>query len=79
MISRQNTLESASFLGQEQKFLSGMAACDEAATQKVPRKRIWDLSTHYHCSIIGTCLSAGERRNAAENCCIMTAVSRITT
>ena len=62
MISGQNALEAASFLGQEQNFLAAMAACTDAAAPKAPRKRIWDLSTQYHCSIIGTCLSAAELR-----------------
>jgi hypothetical protein len=26
------------------------------------RRRIWDFDTHFHCSIIGTCLSTGELR-----------------
>src|SRR5690349_10343298 len=26
------------------------------------RARIWELNSHLHCSIIGTCLSAGELR-----------------
>ena len=29
---------------------------------KTPRKRIWDLASHFHCSIVGTCLSAAELR-----------------
>jgi len=58
MISRQNALEMVSF-GQEQNFAAAIAA---AAEKKTARKRIWDLSAHYHCSIIGTCLSAGELR-----------------
>jgi len=62
MISGQNALEAASFLGQDQNFLAAMAACTDVAAPKVPRKRIWDLSTQYHCSIIGTCLSAAELR-----------------
>src|ERR1700726_2939472 len=27
------------------------------------RRKIWDFSTHLHCSIIGTCLSTGELRH----------------
>ena len=26
------------------------------------RARIWELNSHLHCSIIGTCMSAGELR-----------------
>jgi len=59
MISGRNALEAASFLGQQQNSLAAMAA---GAAKKTARKRIWDLSAHYHCSIIGTCLSAGELR-----------------
>jgi hypothetical protein len=62
MISGQNALEAVSFLGQDQNFLAALAARDESGGQKVSRKRIWDLSAHYHCSIIGTCLTAGELR-----------------
>ncbi len=29
---------------------------------KTPRKRIWDLAGHYHCSVVGTCLSTAELR-----------------
>jgi hypothetical protein len=61
MISRQNALEAASFLGSDQNFAAAMAAAQKTA-QKTARKRIWDLSGHYHCSIIGTCLSAAELR-----------------
>jgi len=28
----------------------------------LPRKRIWDLAGHFHCSIIGTCLTTAELR-----------------
>jgi hypothetical protein len=59
MISRQNALEVVSFLGPEQNFAAAIAA---AAETKTARRRIWDLSGHYHCSIIGTCLSASELR-----------------
>jgi len=62
MISRQNALGAASFPGPDHNFLAAMAASGEAAGQKAMRKRIWELSGHYHCSIIGTCLSAGELR-----------------
>jgi hypothetical protein len=59
MISRQNAMEAVSFLGSDHNFVAVMAA---VAEQKMARKRIWDLSGQYHCSIIGTCLSAGELR-----------------
>ena len=26
------------------------------------RRSIWELSTHHHCSIVGTCLTIGEAR-----------------
>ena len=26
------------------------------------RRNIWELSTHHHCSIVGTCLTIGEAR-----------------
>ncbi len=29
---------------------------------RLPRKRIWDLAGHFHCSIIGTCLTTAELR-----------------
>jgi hypothetical protein len=37
-------------------------AAQPAAGLKWPRKRIWDLPGHYHCSIVGTCLSTAELR-----------------
>ena len=27
------------------------------------RKNIWELSSHHHCSIVGTCLTIGEARD----------------
>jgi hypothetical protein len=38
---------------------SGTASPPQAAKR---RARIWDLDSHLHCSIIGTCLTAGELR-----------------
>jgi hypothetical protein len=34
-----------------------------APTASPRRSKIWEFSTHLHCSIIGTCLSVGELRN----------------
>ena len=33
-----------------------------ADSQASKRRNIWELSTHHHCSIIGTCLTIGEAR-----------------
>ena len=33
---------------------------DDLLTRK--RRNIWELSTHHHCSIVGTCLTIGEAR-----------------
>jgi hypothetical protein len=38
------------------------AAGDDMAPLKQPRRRIWDLAGHYHCSIVGTCLSTAALR-----------------
>lgn len=35
---------------------------EPSAAQAVGRRRLWDLSSHLHCSVIGTCLSAGDLR-----------------
>lgn len=35
---------------------------DAAATPMSRRRRIWELSRHLHCSVVGTCLSTGELR-----------------
>ena len=39
----------------EKNFLSA-----DLSTSK--RRNIWELSTHHHCSIVGTCLTIGEAR-----------------
>ena len=36
---------------------------EELLATPTGRRRIWDFSTHLHCSIIGTCLSTGELRH----------------
>ena len=33
-----------------------------ASLQASKRRHIWELSTHHHCSIVGTCLTIGEAR-----------------
>ena len=33
---------------------------DEQLSRVLRRTRIWELSNHLHCSIVGTCLSTGE-------------------
>lgn len=35
-------------------------ATHESPARKSRRKKIWELSTHVHCSIVGTCLTTGE-------------------
>ena len=35
---------------------------DELQSRASRRTRIWELSNHLHCSIVGTCLSTGELR-----------------
>ena len=35
----------------------------EAAASAVRRAKIWELDGNFHCSIIGTCLSAAELKN----------------
>jgi hypothetical protein len=36
---------------------------EELLATPTGRRRIWDFSTHLHCSIIGTCLSTSELRH----------------
>jgi hypothetical protein len=33
-----------------------------ASVRTNKRKNIWELSSHHHCSIVGTCLTIGEAR-----------------
>jgi hypothetical protein len=67
MMSRQSSLKAMSFLAagpkfHESSFNAAPGTAKDLAAQRVPRKRIWDLNTHYHCSIVGTCLSTAELR-----------------
>lgn len=36
--------------------------------KKVARKKIWELDHHFHCSVIGTCMTLKELRNIARKC-----------
>jgi hypothetical protein len=71
-VDLQTQLKAVSFLGsaalpggpightETGNFVTRDAEPSSAA--KLPRKRIWDLASHYHCSIVGTCLSTAELR-----------------
>ena len=71
-VSRQTQLQAVSFLGSASRaplsdgfpLASDVSRLEDklADPLKIPRKRIWDLAGHYHCSIVGTCLSAAELR-----------------
>jgi hypothetical protein len=67
MTSLQSALKAVSLLGCGPKFheapLFAVPPLDmDTVPQKISRRRIWDLSGHYHCSIVGTCLSTAELR-----------------
>lgn len=63
MTGRQNVLKAIPFLGPDPEFEALAAAWGTDGGQaKAARKRVWDLPAHYHCSIIGTCLSTAELR-----------------
>jgi hypothetical protein len=73
MISRKSSLKAMSLLGSGPKLhgvsvpqsplaISPLPECGAGAAPKMLRRRIWDLSSHYHCSIVGTCLSTAELR-----------------
>jgi hypothetical protein len=51
----------ASFLSVGDREMSRQM--EELLATPTGRRRIWDFSTHLHCSIIGTCLSTGELRH----------------
>lgn len=36
--------------------------------QKTPRKKLWEISPFYHCSVAGTCLSLDETRKILRKC-----------
>jgi hypothetical protein len=74
MTSLQSSLKAVSSLGNGPKLHAPLAqaapfaevadaGCGAAVVpRKLGRRRIWDLSSHYHCSIVGTCLSTAELR-----------------
>jgi hypothetical protein len=39
------------------------ARAEESTGAPPGRRKIWDFATHFHCPIIGTCLSTGELRH----------------
>lgn len=62
--------------GSRKKFCSGNGSTEEPylaallprppeaprSTPATPRKKLWELGRHYHCSVIGTCLTLAELR-----------------
>jgi hypothetical protein len=73
MTSQKSSLKTVSFLGEGPKIRGFVAPAAkfmlanhlEAGVGEPPkmgRRRIWDLHGHYHCSIVGTCLSTAELR-----------------
>ncbi len=71
-VSRHAQLKAVSFLGAAAKPALPIAISpagnrvnldiETAKSSKMLRKRIWDLASHYHCSIVGTCFSTAELR-----------------
>lgn len=69
MTSLQSSLKAVSALGNGPKSnpapfaVAPVAECGAALQRQIlARRRIWDLNGHYHCSIVGTCLSTSELR-----------------
>lgn len=49
--------------------LHSLPAIKEADLKKIPKRlKLWELNVHWHCAIIGTCLTPGELEKLGKKC-----------